>query len=240
MIRLQKLLANWGIASRRAIEELINEGKITVNGEKVKLGFSVDELNPPEIFICGKKAEKDINSDKKLVYAFNKPKFVVSTVKDDKGRKCVADFFLSDLRLYPIGRLDYESSGLLLITNYGELTNRLLHPSHKVDKEYIVKIDGEPLSLAEENKFKNGIKLEDGITAPAQIHKIKNGNLYSVIIHEGKNRQIRRMFAFLGRNVISLKRISFGPIKLGNLPSGEMRELSRAERKYLLIAAGIV
>ncbi len=233
MIRIQKLLADWGIASRRAIEKLILENRITINQEIIKLGYSIDENNIPDIYIDGKKIEKKQNINYEI-YMFNKPQLVVSTLKDEKGRKCITDFLPKNKRLYPIGRLDYDSTGLLLITNYGELTNHLLHPSHKVEKEYIVTISGEPLSIQEESEFKSGIKLEDGITAPCKLHKMRSKNTYSVTIHEGKNRQIRRMFSYFGRNVIALKRISFGPLKLGNLPEGTMRKLTNEEYKQLL------
>lgn len=236
MIRIQKLLASWGIASRRNIEKLVSEGKITVDGSAVDLGFSVDEENLPDIFINGKKAEKPTTTEYDI-YIFNKPKLVVSTLKDEKGRKCISDFLPEGKRLYPIGRLDYDSTGLLLITNYGELTNNLLHPSHKVEKEYIATINGEPLTEEEEIQFRNGISLDDGVTAPCKLYKRKSENTYSVIIHEGRNRQIRRMFSYFGRKVTTLKRIAFGPLKLGNLPSGTMRKLTQKEYNQLLRAA---
>ena len=239
MIRIQKLLAEWGIASRRAIEKLITEGKVLINGKEAELGCSVNELDLPEIKVCGKIVEKPV-SDKREVYAFNKPKYVISSLKDEKGRKCVADFLPTEVRLYPIGRLDYDSSGLLLVTNYGELTNRLLHPSHKVDKEYIVIIDGEPLTVDEISRFESGIPLDDGMTSPCRLKRLKKDKCYSVIIHEGRNRQVRRMFDFFGRTVIDLKRVSFGPIKLENLKSGTTRKISKDEFNKLLKSAGLV
>ena len=236
MIRIQKLLADWGIASRRAIEKLILENRITVNKETIKPGFSIDENNMPDIYIDGKKIEKKQHTTYEI-YMFNKPKLVVSTIKDEKGRKCITDFLPAGKRLYPIGRLDYDSTGLLLVTNYGELTNKLLHPSHKVDKEYIVTISGAPLTADEEAIFTKGINLEDGITAPCKLHKMRSRNTYSVTIHEGRNRQVRRMFEYFNRKVIVLKRISFGPLKLGNLATGTIRQITPKEYEQLLKAA---
>ena len=240
MVRIQKLLASWGIASRRSIEKFIEDGRISIDGVKLEeQGFIIDEDNLPTIFLDGKK----ISPPAKKAYTillFNKPKLVITSLKDEQGRKCLTDYLPKDKRLYPVGRLDYDSSGLLLITDFGELTNKLLHPSFKVSKEYIVKIQGEMLNSNELKLFSSGINLEDGLTAPCIIKPHKALNTYSVIIKEGRKRQVRRMFDYFGRKVIYLHRIAFGPIKLGNLQSGKLRPVTKEEEKLLLKATGLL
>ena len=239
MVRIQKLLASWGVASRRKIETYIEEGRITVNDSKLtEQGFLVDEDNLPVIKLDGKRVVPSQNSSHTILL-FNKPKLVITSLKDEQGRKTIADYLPKDKRLYPIGRLDYDSTGLLLITDHGELTNRLLHPSYKVAKEYIVKYQGDALTKEELKQFSSGILLEDGLTAPCSIKPIKSLNTYSVTIKEGRKRQVRRMFEFFGRKVINLHRVSFGPIKLGDLQSGKLRPVSAEERESLLRAAGL-
>ena len=239
LVRIQKLLASWGVASRRKIENLISEGHISVDGRLlIEQGFLIDEDNPPDILLNGKKLIPPKKSDYTILL-FNKPKLVITSLKDEQGRRSVADYLPKGKRLYPIGRLDYDSTGLLLITDYGELTNRLLHPSYKVAKEYIVKIIGEKLSDSELKQFSEGIELEDGLTAPCIIKPLKTYNTYSVTIKEGRKRQVRRMFEFFDRKVINLNRVSFGPIKLGSLQSGKLREVTLEEKKALLKAAGL-
>ncbi|MDD3147064.1 MAG: pseudouridine synthase [Candidatus Riflebacteria bacterium] len=197
----------------------------------------MDADNPPAIKVNGRLIQPPGEEDCRF-YAFNKPLLVVTTMKDERGRKTIADFLPPGRRLYPVGRLDYDSTGLLIITNHGELTNRLLHPSFKVDKEYIVKISGEVLSPAEAAQFSRGLELDDGLTSPCQLKKLPD-NTYSVTIREGRKRQVRRMFAFMGRKVVSLHRIRFGPLKIGNLKAGELRELSSEEKAALLSSAGL-
>lgn len=234
MVRIQKLLASWGIASRRNIEKFIEEGRIFIDGVKLEeQGFIIDENNLPTIMLDGKKLTPPLKTDYTILL-FNKPKLVITSLKDEKNRSCLADYLPKNKRLYPVGRLDYDSSGLLLITDYGELTNRLLHPSFKVTKEYIVKIQGEMLKQHELNIFSSGINLEDGLTAPCIIKPHQTPNTYSVIIKEGRKRQVRRMFDFFGRKVINLHRIAFGPIKLGNLQSGKLRKVTKEEETALL------
>ncbi|MBP5470461.1 MAG: rRNA pseudouridine synthase [Candidatus Riflebacteria bacterium] len=240
MVRIQKLLASWGVASRRSIEKYIEDGRISIDGVKLEeQGFIVDEDNLPAIFLDGKEV-KPPEKTEYSIFLFNKPKLVITSLKDEKGRCCLADYLPRDKRLYPVGRLDYDSSGLLLITDYGELTNRLLHPSYKVPKEYIVKIQGEMLNQSELKQFSSGIKLEDGLTAPCSIRPHKTPNTYSVIIKEGRKRQVRRMFEFFGRKVINLHRVAFGPIKLGNLQSGKLRPVTEEEKKALLKSTGLI
>lgn len=234
MVRIQKLLSSWGIASRRNIEKFIEEGRIFIDGKKLEeKGLILDENNLPTIVLDGEKILPPQNNDYTIL-VFNKPKLVITSLKDEKGRKSISDYLPKDKRLYPIGRLDYDSTGLLLITDFGELTNRLLHPSYKVSKEYIVKIQGEALTKQELKQFSEGIELEDGITAPCFIKALKTFNTYSVIIKEGKKRQVRRMFDFFNRKVINLNRVSFGPIKLGSLQSGKLRKVTEEEKNALL------
>jgi 23S rRNA pseudouridine2605 synthase len=238
MIRIQKLLANWGLGSRRHIETLITKGEVLVDGEPISLGHSVDEANPPQIEVSGQIVKPPKNPQNQ-VYIFNKPKLVVTTLKDEEGRKCIADFVPKNQRLYPVGRLDMDSTGLLLLTNHGELTNRLLHPSYQIEKEYIVEINGAPLSNAELESFTKGLVLDDGLTQPCKIKKLRAHNNYSVILKEGRNRQVKRMFEHFERKVTKLHRARFGPIKLERLPKGKIRELSPSEMQALLSAVGL-
>lgn len=238
-VRIQKLLAGWGVASRRAIEKMIEEGRIEVDGERlVEQGRFIDPDNPPVIKIDGKQIHKPPQRNHSI-YIFYKPVDVVTTLHDECGRKTIRDFLPADRRLYPIGRLDRDSTGLLLITDHGELTNRLLHPSYKVEKEYIVSLCDSSLTAAECSQFRSGVELDDGKTAPCELRQLKEPHTYSVIIREGKKRQIRRMFASFGRQVKTLHRIRFGPLHLGDLRPGEIRLLSDKEKSALLKAAGL-
>ena len=240
VVRIQKLLASWGVASRRVVERYIKEGRIAVDGEKLnEQGKIIDEDSLPVITLDGKRLKPPENTEYTIL-AFNKPKLVITSLDDDRGRRCVADYLPKNKRLYPIGRLDYDSTGLLLVTDYGELTNRLLHPSYKVPKEYIVRINGERLRQEELEEFASGIELDDGMTAPCSITELGAPNCYSVVIKEGRKRQVRRMFEFFGRKVIRLHRVSFGPIKLGELSSGKLRQLSEKEKKELLHVTGLL
>lgn len=239
MVRIQKLLAAWGVASRRSIEKYIEEGRISINGKKLtEMGFLVDEENLPVIALNGKKLIPPAKAEYTIL-AFHKPKLVITSLKDEMGRRSIADYLPSNKRLYPIGRLDYDSTGLLLITDFGELTNRLLHPSYKVAKEYVVQISEEPLSNNELEQFAAGVELDDGMTAPAVIKPLEAKNCYSVIIKEGRKRQVRRMFEYFDRKVIRLHRIAFGPVKLGDLPTGKLRELTPEERTALITTCGL-
>lgn len=236
MERLQKIIANSGICSRRKAEELIIAGKVSVNGAVVsELGFKADFSD--DIKVDG----YSINKEEKVVYLLNKPKNVISSVSDDKGRVTVIDLIDSKYRLYPIGRLDYDSSGLILLSNDGELTQKLIHPKYEVEKVYEVTIDG----LIKDNEIKklsNGVRIDNYVTSKAKINLIRqNKNKYTsfleVTIHEGKNREIRKMFQSVGYKVVKLHRIKEANIELGNLKSGEYRRLKPIElvklKKYL-------
>lgn len=232
LMRLQKYLAEAHVASRRKAEEIILEGRVNVNGKKVtELGTKV-ESEIDEITVDGKKVE----ICEKMVYIMlNKPEGCVTTVKDQFGRKSVIDY-VKDVgeRVYPVGRLDYDTSGLLIITNDGELTYRLTHPKHNIEKTYIAEVDKVPDEEAME-KFRNGIIIDGRKTALAKIKIIKKGKLttLNIKIKEGRNRQVRKMCAAIGCNVITLKRIATGKLELGNLEKGKYRYLTDEEIKYI-------
>ncbi len=232
MERLQKVMAHAGVASRRKSEDIIAEGRVKVNGVVVtEMGTKVDPVHDT-IEVDGEEIEKE----KKIYIKLHKPKGYVTTVNDPQGRQTVLDLIHSiDKRIYPVGRLDLDSSGLLLLTNDGDLTYKITHPSHELDKEYTVVVNGE-LTKAELNRFKKGIQLEEGKTSPAKIEKVNQDSkntTYKVIIHEGMNRQIRRMFDKLGYEVVSLIRVRIGNISLGSLQPGEYRKLSRKKLQDL-------
>lgn len=231
-IRLQKLISEAGIASRRKAEELIIDGKVSVNNKTVtELGIKADP-HKDIIKVNGKKIE--INNNK-IYIALNKPFGVISSRKDEKNRETVIDLIDTNEYIYPIGRLDYDSSGLIILTNDGEITNNLIHPKFEVEKVYIVYIEGYIPDRALE-KFENGIKLEDGYTSPAKVRVLDEDDRITIleaIIHEGKNRQVRRMFDALGYKVTKLKRIRIGNIKLENLKPGEYRNLTSDEIRWI-------
>lgn len=238
MERLQKILANAGVASRRKCEELIAAGKVTVNGEVVKeLGAKADPATDV-ITVSG----KPIKRESKIYIMFNKPKGVITSVSDDKGRSVVTDY-LKDVkeRLYPVGRLDYDTEGLLLLTNDGDLAHKLTHPRHHVPKTYHATVERVPHGKDLE-RLQRGIKLEDGMTAPAEVeyHDIDPDGKFatiSITIREGRNRQVRRMFDAIHHPVIRLKRISFGGLHLNKLQRGKHRKLTAEELRMLQEAA---
>lgn len=230
--RLQKFMASCGIASRRKCEELILSGKVKVNGVIVtELGVKVNG-NKDKI----EYNEKIIKPEEKKVYILlNKPEGYITSVKDEKNRKTVLDIVKVEERIYPIGRLDYDSSGLLLLTNDGDIYNKIIHPRVEITKKYIAVVQGE-FKKQELEKFKKGVDIGGYITAKAEIKVLKyedDKTTVEIGIHEGKNRQIRKMCAALNHNVLALKRISIGKIKLGNLKRGEYRNLTREELNYI-------
>ncbi|ETI70382.1 23S rRNA pseudouridine(2605) synthase RluB [Neobacillus vireti] len=233
MERLQKVIAQAGIASRRKAEELIKDGRVKVNGKVVtELGVKVTSSDKIEV------NEIQIEKEEPVYFLLYKPRGVISSVSDDKGRKVVTDFFSNyQERIFPVGRLDYDTSGLLLLTNDGEFANLLTHPSNEVEKLYVAKVKGIPLR---ENlrKLEKGIRLEDGKTAPAKVKmlsgdKKKQTAIVEISIHEGRNRQVRRMFEAIGHEVVKLKRERYGFLTLGGLKAGEARELTPHEVKQL-------
>lgn len=237
MERLQKVIAHAGIASRRKAEELILQGKVTVNGEVVKqLGTKVGPNDVVEV--NGIKVEKE----EPVYFLFYKPKGVVTTVKDDKNRKTVLDFFPEVTeRIYPVGRLDYDTSGILLMTNDGEFANLLTHPKYEIEKTYIAKVKGIP-TREHLKQLQKGIRLDDGLTAPAKAkflsaNKRKNTAIIELTIHEGRNRQVRRMFEKIGYPVMKLKRERYAFLDLTGLNAGEWRPLTPHEVKQLIVLA---
>jgi 23S rRNA pseudouridine2605 synthase len=235
--RLQKVIAHAGIASRRKAEELILQGKVTVNGEVVKqLGTKVGPNDVVEV--NGIKVEKE----EPVYFLFYKPKGVVTTVKDDKKRKTVLDFFPEVTeRIYPVGRLDYDTSGILLMTNDGEFANLLTHPKYEIEKTYIAKVKGIP-TREHLKQLQKGVRLDDGLTAPAKAKflsadKRKNTAIIELTIHEGRNRQVRRMFEKIGYPVMKLKRERYAFLDLTGLNAGEWRPLIPHEVKQLIVLA---
>ena len=231
-MRLQKYMAECGVASRRKAEEMIAEGRVTVNGVKItEMGTQVEEGD--EVRVDGLVIRPE--TEKRYVM-YHKPAGEVTTVSDPEGRRCVLDHFRDyPVRLYPVGRLDYDSEGLLLLTNDGTLTERMLHPSHQVDKTYLARVTA-GVTLDEVRQLRAGILLDGHKTAPAKVRIIKQETFATVVlvtIHEGRNRQVRRMFEETGHQVTQLRRVRFGPLDLGDLPRGKWRELTAEEVRSL-------
>ena len=228
-MRLQKYLADAGVASRRKAEEMIASGRVAVAGKTAQIGQKVDEGD--EVAVDG----QVVLLDSSLVYIIlNKPAGVICSAKDQFGRQTVTDLVQGvEARLYPVGRLDFHSTGLVLLTNDGDLAFRLTHPKHGHTKTYMARVD-KPIKPDDIKAFQEGIKIDDYLTKPAKIELTdKWGKQAQIVLTEGRNRQIRKMFAALGNNVVSLKRIAMGNITLGNLQSGQWRKLSPKEIKEL-------
>ena len=231
-MRINKYIASAGVCSRRKADELIAQGKVKVNGAVLtEPGYDVTEDDL--VMVNGHYIE---GSDKLVYYILNKPAGYVTTTADEFGRPTVLDL-LTDIktRVFPVGRLDYETTGLLILTNDGDLANHITHPSKKVFKTYIAEIDGE-ISLHEADRLAKGVTLDDGyLTKPAQVKILKQGNhsVAEIRISEGKNRQVRRMFKAIGSHVVALQRVSIGNIQLGHLHEGHYRKLSKEEIDYL-------
>ncbi len=232
-MRLNKYIAECGVASRRGADGLIEEGRIKVNGKSVtQPGTVIDEDNDT-VLLDGKKIERVRRS---IYLMLNKPKGCVSTVKDDKGRKTVLDYIdIKDKRLFPIGRLDYDSEGLLLLTNDGDLAFKLTHPSHDIPKTYIAKVEGE-VPESDLAVLRKGIVLDGIQTHRAKIKLLEYTEGISrleVAIYEGRNRQVRRMFESIGKQVVFLKRTGIGDLRLGGLSRGTYRYLTEKEIQLL-------
>ena len=228
--RLQKVLARAGIASRRASEEMIQAGRVTINGQIAALGDKVADSD--RIELDGIPVLRDPNL---VHYLLHKPREVVSTASDTENRQTVVDLVPSTIRVYPVGRLDADSEGLIILTNDGDLTHRLTHPSFGVPKEYLVHVEGIPQRSALRS-LREGIQLEDGMTAPAQV-SMPDQRLLKITIHEGRNRQVRRMCAAIGHPVVRLVRVRIGPITDSSLTAGSWRELTNEEVRSLYQAA---
>jgi pseudouridine synthase len=235
-IRLQKALSIAGISSRRKAEELMLQGRVKVNGKVVReLGTRVNPLED-SVMVDGRPVQLDPD---RVYLAFHKPKNIISTMSDEYGRACLADFFQGFDRVFNVGRLDAETSGLLLMTNDGELANQLAHPSFGVEKLYVAKVQGR-ISKSELQKLRDGVELEDGLQRADRVNLLDQNaieSLVEIVLHSGKNRIVRRMFEAVGHPVLELTRKSFGPLRLGNLKPGQYRELSKLEVSALLSAA---
>lgn len=234
--RLQKLIAQAGIASRRQAEEMIENGQITVNGEIAKLGTKADP-ETDHIKVNGKLINSKLGKRENVYILLNKPKGVLSSVSDPENRKLVTDLVPKTYgKLHPVGRLDYQTEGLILMTNDGEFTN-FINASHKIPKVYEVKTKGIPTEVAI-NKLRRGTVLEDGFkTSPCEIKTLvptKTNAWYEITLYEGHNLQIRKMFDSIGHSVVKLRRLAIGNIRDERLPSGSFRFLSEAEVKELL------
>ena len=233
MMRLQKYLALCGVASRRTAETMIAEGRVAVDGVKVtEMGVQVDE-NSARVTVDGKSVHPETE---KHYLAYHKPIGEVTTVSDPEGRPTVMDRFRDyPVRLYPVGRLDYDSDGLLLLTNDGDLMQALLHPSSEVPKKYLCKVSNK-VTEEELRRLRQGVELDGRLTSPAEVRLVRYEAFASIVlvtIHEGRNRQVRRMFEAVGHQVVSLRRVGFGPISLGDLPRGMWRRLTADEVRRL-------
>ncbi len=230
-MRLNKYLAASGVASRRESDKLINEGKVTVNGKIASLGIDVNEDD--KIFING----LQVTPKKNEYYILNKPKGYICSVSDEKGRKTVIDLLPVNVgRIYPVGRLDYDSEGLLILTTDGELAQHLTHPSNSVPKTYLVKIEG-TINETALNPIRSGIEIDGYITKKCKAHIVETNKEYTKIhitLTEGKNREIRKMFSAIGREVMLLKRIKIGELSLRGLDRGSYRKLNKQEIAYLM------
>ena len=234
-MRLAKYLAHAGVASRRQAERLIADGRVRVGGERVT-DPARDVGDRDDVRVDGER----VAPERREYFLLHKPVGVVSTASDPHGRETVTDMVDSDARLYPVGRLDADSSGLVLLTNDGELANRLLHPRYEVPRTYRVRVSGSPSKRALAD-LRRGVELEDGRSAPARVEVVSAGreSVVEVSIHEGRNRIVRRMFDAVGYPVRSLERVAFGPVRLGRLRSGGARRLRPNEIEGLRRAGGL-
>jgi 23S rRNA pseudouridine2605 synthase len=233
-MRLAKFLAHAGVASRRAAEQLVFGGRVAVGGELVR-DPARDVSEDAEVTVDGRPVG---TAERRVVHALNKPTGVVSTAHDTHGRRTVVDLVPSrGARLYPVGRLDADSTGLILVTNDGDLAQRLTHPSHGVEKEYLAEVDGGTVAQGRIRALREGIELDDGPTAPAQVSQPSPGVL-RITIHEGRNRQVRRMCEAIGHPVRRLVRVRIGTVQDRSLKPGEWRELDTSELKALIADVG--
>jgi 23S rRNA pseudouridine2605 synthase len=230
-VRLAKYLAHGGVASRRKAEEIIAKGLVTVEGEVVT-DPARDVGEGDDVRVNGAPVVAEVRE----VWAVNKPVGVVSTAREPGSRTPVVDLVETDARLYPVGRLDADSSGLLLLTNDGELANRLTHPRYEVPKAYAARLKT-PIAEGDLERLRSGVELEDGPTAPAQVKRLGKQEI-EIVLREGRNRQVRRMLEAVGNEVVTLRRVRFGPLGLGGLKEGGSRRLSNDEIALLREAAG--
>jgi 23S rRNA pseudouridine2605 synthase len=228
-MRLAKYLAHAGVASRRASETIIADGRVTVDGAVIT-DPARDVDDSKAVKVDGRRVK---TAEQALVaYLLNKPAGVISTAKDPQGRPTVVSLVRTEQRLYPVGRLDYDTTGLILLTNDGELAHRLTHPSFEVPRTYRARVANAPVNEPAMRALRDGVELEDGLTAPAKVRRLASNHL-EITIHEGRKRQVKRMLEAVGHPVRSLERVAFGPLRLGALQEGEFRELKPAELELL-------
>lgn len=234
-MRIQKYLASCGVASRRKAEELVAQGLVKINGKPAQIGDKVDP-GYDKVEVKG----QWVRPEKKKIYVMlYKPEGIVTTSSDEQGRGTVLDL-VKDIqeRIYPVGRLDMNTQGLLFLTNDGEFANQITHPKNKIEKTYLAHVKGGELSYEELKKLRRGVELEDGMTQPARVDVAEvyedGTTLLKIVIHEGRNRQVRRMLEAVGHPVLQLKRSEIGGVSLGNLPYGKWRHLKPGEIERLL------
>ena len=235
--RIQKIISGCGYCSRRKAEELISQGRVSVNGKKASIGQSA-EYAKDIILVDGKRLLKP----KKLYFALNKPKGYETTLKSETGKPIVVSLIRTRERIMPVGRLDVDSKGLLLLTNDGEFSNRIMHPRYPIDKVYWVSVKGE-IPSSEIGQLQNGVKLEEGITFPCKVKLVRKSGgmtILSMTLHEGRKRQIRRMIDAVGFKVVDLVRTRIGPVTLRGLKEGNYRELKKNELKKIRKMVGMV
>ena len=229
-MRINKYLASSGIASRRESDKLVQDGRVTVNGKVVSLGIEVSDSD--KVCVDG----KPVSIKKNEYYILNKPKGYICSVSDDRGRKTVLDLMPKNIgRIYPVGRLDYDSEGLLILTTDGELAQHLTHPSNNVPKTYLVKVEGR-LTESDLNPIRSGIEIDGYVTKKSKANIVETNKDFTkahITIYEGKNREIRKMFSAIGKEVSLLKRIKIGELSLKGLDRGEYRKLPNHEVEYL-------
>lgn len=231
-MRINKFLAEKGVASRRHADEIIAAGRVQINGAVATLGANVEDTD--EVLVDGLLLSRE--EKKEEYYIMNKPKGVICTVSDDRGRKTVMDLLPDSVgRVFPVGRLDYETEGLLILTNDGDLAFRLTHPTSEIPKTYLVRIEG-TMTEKDLNPVRSGVELDGVLTKKCKAHIVETDKAYTkvhITITEGRNRQVRRMFEAIGRSVAFLKRVSIGRLKLTGLDRGEVRPLTEQEIIYL-------
>ncbi|MBN2142487.1 rRNA pseudouridine synthase [Candidatus Woesearchaeota archaeon] len=222
--RVQKLISNWGYCSRRKAEALIEQGQVKINGQVAKLGDKASAND--NILVEGKL----VRPEKKIYIMFNKPKHC-ATALEDKFQKTIMSFIHLKERVFPIGRLDYNTTGLLLLTNDGDFANSIMHPRYEIKKSYAVELD-KPIDTRTLKRIEHGVMLDDGMTAPGKARKLQR-NKVEIMIHEGRNRIIRRMMKALGYHVVSLERTRIGRLELGSLKPGQIRHLSEEDKEKI-------
>lgn len=230
-MRINQYIAAAGVCSRRKADEMIEDGRVRVNGELLQaVGYHVQDGDVVEV--DGNRIEPEA---RKVYYLLNKPAGYVTSTADKEGRPLVTDLVPDGVRVFPVGRLDYNTSGLLILTNDGELSNKLMHPSHEFAKKYLVRAQG-IVTIAEAKRLEKGVDIGGFVTSPADVHLLRhdrNSTVAEITIHEGKNRQVRRMFKAIGHPVLELCRIGLGDLTIGRLALGQCRKLGPAEIEYL-------